>query len=80
MRRSGAFGTHWRLQPLIRIMKGDRGENWAGQSVATVIRAMHGGNTVALDGDTDDLLRRSLTDRDNHADLWWKDIVATLMY
>jgi hypothetical protein len=78
LRRSGAFGTHWMLQPWIRILRGGVGENWSGSSIVRVIRAMHGDNNVPLNRDEFDLLRSSNSDVDNHGDLWWKDIIDKL--
>ena len=42
LRRSGAFGTHWMLQPRIRVLHEGIGWNESGDAVAHVIRAMHG--------------------------------------
>lgn len=77
LRRSGAFGTHWMLQPRIRVLHDGVGWNMAGESIARVIRAMHGDQHVALTDDEQKVLAWSITDTDKHGDLW-SEIVDAL--
>jgi len=77
LRRSGAFGTHWMLQPRIRILHNGAGRNLHGQEVARIIRAMHGDSTNVLTAREREVLDWSRTDVDRHGDLW-DEIVRAL--
>lgn len=77
LRVSGAFGTHWMLQPRIRVLHDGRGVNVPGESIAHVLRAMHGDRSQTLTAQESEVLDWSLHEADIHGRLW-NDILTAL--
>jgi hypothetical protein len=68
MRRSGAFGTHWMLQPYIAVKSASCNVTLKGLQMVDVLRALHAGPETGLNAASQQVLRCARYDPDGAAD------------
>jgi hypothetical protein len=68
MRRSGAFGTHWMLQPYIAVKSANCHMTIRGLQMVHILRALHGGTDNGLDDEERQVLRCAQFDTDSAGD------------